>query len=167
MPTDQPKRPRRKRVETSQKSPYDAILERRIVVEFNGKPRKVGPQEALQLQTYQDALNGSLPAIREVLKWIDEREAARRPQLTHRFPTFRAENNEPVPMDDALLLLGIATGSDAADHDGTRYLSLQAWAVQEAIDRRRKPLDQRELSDLREHIADPDQVRWPTDIGDV
>lgn len=162
MPNDQLKRPRHKPSKKSHRSAYDAILEKRISIEISGKSRKVGPKEALQLKTLQDAFNGKIPAARRVLKWIDESDAAKKSYQAVSLPVMiQAENQRPSSIDDALLLLGIATTTGPLDQTGQPHLSLQTWAFQEGIDRFRKPLDRQATRDLCEHVDNPDAIRWP------
>jgi len=55
-------------------SAFDIILDRTLPVTQNGKPRELTIEEALQHRTYEDAIAGSRPAQRQVLKWIAKRE---------------------------------------------------------------------------------------------
>ncbi|MDF7773671.1 hypothetical protein P1X14_00300 [Sphingomonas sp. AOB5] len=169
--------PKRKPAKKSVQSAYALVAQRQVGVELGGKPKKLGAKEALELRTYQDAVNGKYRAAKTVLGWIDEREVAKSPGQSKVLPVkIVIENSRPVPMDDALVLLGIVTGNGELNEDGGPYFKLQAWAVQEALDRHadlrtRRDLDKlvrqfdlqdrRGLEDLVRHTDNPDAVRWP------
>jgi hypothetical protein len=53
------------------------LVDKTLTVTDRGGTREITLEEALQQQTYQDALAGQRMAIREVLKWIKKREAWR------------------------------------------------------------------------------------------
>ena len=105
--------------------------------------------------------------MRKVLKWINEREAARKPHEAKLMPVLiQLENQHPVPMKDALLLLGIAAVKSPATLPAESHLMIRAWAVQSGVDRMRRPLNRRELEDLSEHVDEPNCIRWPKGFGD-
>ena len=55
-------------------SAFDIVIDRTLTVTQGGMPRAVTVEEALQHRTYQEAIAGSRPARREVLKMIAKRE---------------------------------------------------------------------------------------------
>ncbi|KKC24661.1 hypothetical protein WP12_18370 [Sphingomonas sp. SRS2] len=136
-------------------------------MEVGGKRQKLTAKEALQFKTYQDALDGKIAAVRKVLKWIDEREAAKN-KLTVRpinLPIIEGENQNGVPVDDALLLLGIAVEDEAASKGDRPYLRIQSWAVQAALHRFDVTLQRGDLAEFRRHTDHPEQVFWPKETG--
>ena len=125
-------------------------------------------EEALQHRTYQDAIAGSRPARREVLKMIAKREqylAARqgKKRAASRAPDRTAD---PDNADAAMLILGIA-GPDGRVRS-TAQLLLEPWAVQAALQpppRRRAPHD-RNVSEIERCTRDPGSLRWPRGTGE-
>jgi len=79
-PNGRPKKPKQQ-----QAPAFEILFDRTIPVMQNGQQRDLTVDEALQLKTYQDALAGKRPAIREVLKMIEKRDA----RLAKRTLTFR------------------------------------------------------------------------------
>ena len=67
-------RPRAGKAKTS--SAFDIVIDRTLTVTRGGVPREVTVEEALQHQTYRDAIAGNRPARREILKMIAKREQA-------------------------------------------------------------------------------------------
>jgi len=65
-------------------------------------------EEALQQRTYQDALEGKRPAMREVLRWIKKREAWLAEHMPKACDFVHRFTSDPDNADTALLLLGIA-----------------------------------------------------------
>ena len=56
-------------------SAFDIVIDKTLTVTQGGVPREVTVEEALQQRTYQEAIAGSRPARREVLKMIAKRES--------------------------------------------------------------------------------------------
>ena len=122
-------------------SAFDIMIGRTLSVTQSGVRRALSVDEALQLKTYQEAIAGSRPARREILKMIAKREQA----IAARAPTVvrverRIEPTEPRNADAALLSLGIARvddrwGEDWGD-DRPLRLMLEPWAVEAAEARR-------------------------------
>ena len=128
---------------TSTGSAFDIVIDRTLTVTQSGTSREVPIEEALQHRTYQDAIAGSRPARREVLKMIAKRErylaAQHGEKRAFRQVEDRIEPHDPENADAALLLLGIATRdprTEAPALDG-QHLRLEPWAVQAALRRRR------------------------------
>jgi hypothetical protein len=61
----------------SQSSAFDILLEKTLTVSHHGGTREITAEEALQQQTFRDAVEGKRMAQREVLKWIKKRDAWR------------------------------------------------------------------------------------------
>jgi hypothetical protein len=141
------------------------IVEKTLTVAHHGGTREITMEEALQQRTYQDALAGKRPAMREVLRWIKKREA----WLAEHVPkpsgltinlSYDSDN-----ADAALQLLGIAAANPArAGWRADRaHLLLEPWAVQAALRRRRggHRLTADEREEIRRCTRDPDSLRWP------
>jgi Family of unknown function (DUF5681) len=151
----------------SRGSAFEVIVEKTLTVAHHSGTREITMEEALQQRTYQDALAGKRPAMREVLRWIKKREAwlaERKPKASqHDFVT--RFTSDPDNADTALLLLGIAAHNpDRAEWGKDRaQLLLEPWAVQAALHRRRggNRLTADERDDIRRCTRDPDSLRWP------
>ena len=151
-------RPRKAR---SQGSAFDIILDRTLTVMQDGCPRELTIEEALEQQTYQQAISGSRTARREVLKMIvtREQELAARPPVRRQAAQVLMEHGDPDNADQALLILGIAQ-LDPKWNESDRRLLLEPWAVQAALSRRRKgvmrPAD---VDDIRRSTSTPEVLR--------
>jgi hypothetical protein len=161
-------RPRRRRAPGQTGSAFDVIIDRTLTVTRGGVARDLTVEEALQLQTYRDALAGSRPARRAILKMIAKREAwlaARRPDLSVGPVEMVAEAEDPSNADAALLLLGIARrkGERPGLDTAREQLLLEPWAVQAALGRRRggAGLDNRDVEEIRRCTHQPETLRWP------
>jgi hypothetical protein len=152
-------------------SAFEVLLDRTLTVpDRGGGTREITVEEALQLRTYQDALAGKRMAMREVLKWIIEREAwlgKNEPKAYQ--PLAWLHSPDPDNADAALVLLGIAAPSPVrADSSSDRaQLRLEPWAVQAALRRRRggQRLTGQELDVVRSLTRDPNTLRWPRGTG--
>ena len=106
-------RPRKRRPDLSA---FDIIFDKRLTISQNGIERELTVDEALELQTYQAALKGSKMAIRQVLKMIEQREAAlakRNPHSPVRVklvPQYTSAN-----ANRAMVILGIASHDEGHD----------------------------------------------------
>ena len=148
-------------------SAFDIVVEKTLIVVNHGIAREITVEEALQQQTYRDAVAGEGMAQREVLKWIAKREAwlekhaprASRPAITRRI------SPDPDNADAALLLLGITAANPRRAEFGKNraQLLLEPWAVQAALRRRRggQRLTDRERDEIRRCTRDADCLRWP------
>ena len=58
------------------RSAFDIVLEKRVTITEGGRERELSVEEALQMRTYKNALDGNRAAQREVLKWIEKRNKA-------------------------------------------------------------------------------------------
>lgn len=154
-------RPRQHR---PQVSAFDIVFDQTLTVTQNGIERELTVDEALQLQTYQDALKGSKMAVRQVLKMIEKREAA----ITKASPVKPAAPKIEVEASssnaDAILeILGLAERVETipgGPGDGT--LKLMTWAAQMAISRPgRKAIDRKDRDDVERYTIDPHKLRWP------
>lgn len=147
-------------------SAFDIIFEKTLSVTQNGTERELTVEEALQLRTYQNALAGSRPARREVLKMIARREKwlASHAPAPKSGPVSLVIEEDPDNVNAALLLLGIATPNehDYGPDDPYVRLLLEPWAVEAAL-RRTRGL---ELSDsdralLRNTVRNYHAIAWP------
>ena len=141
-------------------SAFDIVIDRTLTITQNGQPREVTIDEALQHRTYQEALAGSRPARREILRMIAKREKA----LAANFvpPTgveVRHEREDPTNAEQALCILGIASPAPESEfqRDG---LLLEPWAVQAALSRRRKlDLTMSDVTDIKRSVRDAGSLR--------
>ena len=161
-------RPRGSRVATG--SAFEVLMEKTLTVSHRGGTREITVEEALQLRTFQDALAGKRMAVREVLKWIFEREAwlKKHNPKAHKPPAWLI-SPDPDNANAVLELLGIAARDSAregVDADRAQLL-LEPWAVQAALRRRRggQRLTKHELDDVRRCTRDPHTLRWPRGTG--
>ena len=155
-------RPKKRR---PQISAFDIIFGKTLTVTQNGVERELTVDEALQLQTYQEALKGSKMAIREVLKMIEKREVAIAkvtPQVAT--PVRMEMEHDADNADKAMVLLGIAQYDERPLGWGDKptRLRLATWAAQAGISRPgRRTLDDKRRDDVRWATIDPDELRWP------
>ncbi|WP_439573831.1 DUF5681 domain-containing protein [Phreatobacter sp.] len=160
-------RGRPKRSTAPATSPFDVIVEKTLTVTRNGVERQITMEEALQHRTYQDALAGKRMARREVLRWIEKREAWRAKTM----PTVQPSGvtvlteNDPANADDALLLLGIASHDRSREGygNGRAQLLLEPWAVTLALRRRKtaRGLTEKEIDDIRRTTRDAATLTLP------
>jgi len=148
-------------------SAFDVVVDRTLTVTRNGVPQEITMEEALQHRTYQDALAGKRLAERQVLKWIEQREAwyanhaARSTRRTIAFQHSPSPDNAKPALD----LLGIVSRNerfDDTDEYWPRQL-LEPWAVQAALDRRRSlaPLSESDVRGILRCTRDADSLNWP------
>jgi hypothetical protein len=157
-------RPRGSRVATG--SAFEVLMEKTLTVSHRGGTREITVEEALQLRTFQDALAGKRMAVREVLKWIFEREAwlKKHNPKAHKPPAWLI-SPDPDNADAVLELLGIAARDSAregVDADRAQLL-LEPWAVQAALRRRRgrQRLTEQKLNKVRRCTRDSNTLHWP------
>ena len=159
-------RPRKRQVAPDQ-SAFGFVIDRTLTVTQNGVERELTVDEALQQRTYQDAIAGSRPARREILKMIVKREKWIAAHGKKGSPPLRVRwvsSGDPDNAHDALLLLGIAT-RDEARH-GSDYaqdpLLLEPWAVEAALKRSRKrEFEAKDLDGMKRCTRNADMIRWP------
>jgi hypothetical protein len=154
----------------SRTSAFGIVVDKTLTVTHQGATREITMEEALQQRTYRDAVAGKRMAQREVLKWIEKREAwlAEHVPKASWQPIEQLSSPDPDNADAALLLLGIVAHNPArADIGASRaQLLLEPWAVQAALRRRRggNRLTARQLAEIRRCTRDPDNLRWPQEI---
>jgi hypothetical protein len=146
---------------------FDIVLKKTLTVPHKGGTREISVEEGIQQKIFQNALAGKRTAQREVLKWIQEREAwlaKHAPKLSGKPIEIRAEP-DPENADAALVLLGIAMPDPARAHlkDDRAHLLFEPWAVQATFDRRRggNRLTKDERETIRRFTRDPESLRWP------
>jgi hypothetical protein len=146
-------------------SAFDIIFEQTLTVTQNGVERELTVDEALEFQTYQAALKGSKMAVRAVLKMIEKREAALAklaPQQTNPIPLGREYDSANA--NDAMVILGITEDMESPPNPDpdNRRLKLATWAAQAAISRPgRKPVDDKDISEVKRVTIAPDTLKWP------
>ena len=112
-----PKKPR-------QASPFEIILDKRMMVTQGGQEREMSVDEALLWKTFQEALAGSKMACRVVLKKIEKRDKAilaKQPQPDYGFEVLQERPCQAFDYE-VLEILGIAR------RDGLDHWQLEAWA---------------------------------------
>jgi hypothetical protein len=113
----------------------EVLRDRTVKITKGGAEREVSMKEGLEHQTLRSAFRGSRTSIREVLKWIKRRNAAR-PSQQRLLPLIKQDCASPLRVDDAVLLLRIASvPSGRAREKGQRFLQLEPWVVREALER--------------------------------
>lgn len=147
-------------------SAFDIIFDKRVTVSQNGVERELSVDEVLQLKTYQAAITGNRPAVRQVIKMIEKRERA----LAVRAPASRAVatrvgiEDDPRNADAAMLILGITVPDPQWQEPcayGTR-MKLATWAAQAGISRPgRQRLTERQIEDVKRQAIDPIALKWP------
>jgi uncharacterized protein DUF5681 len=151
-------------------SAFEVLVEKTLTVPDRGGTREITLEEALEQQTYQNALARKGMAMREVMKWIRKREAwlAKHESKAHKPMPLRI-SPDPDNADAALVLLGIAAPNPARKDFGAdrAQLLLEPWAVQAALRRRRggQRLTEQEVNDVRRTTRDSDTLRWPRRAG--
>ncbi|RVQ65034.1 hypothetical protein EKN06_14660 [Croceicoccus ponticola] len=144
-------------------SAFDIIFDKTLTVTQNGKARELTIDEALELQTYQAALQGSRMAIRKVLKMIEKREAAlakRHPNAD--LPPVRLEREYNADNAcEAMRILGIIERDPAWGDDRSRD-KVANWAAQAAISRPgQAKLDDKTVKEIRFFTIDGARLKWP------
>ncbi|WP_340149839.1 DUF5681 domain-containing protein [uncultured Sneathiella sp.] len=151
-------------------SAIEVILDKRLTVNRDGKPREISVEEALQQHTLQQALEGNRSAQREVLKWIAKRDRYLMAENQRKVPQAVTVRYSHCPdnANEALLLLRVAAPNPKyQDKDNAmEHLLLEPWAVQAALSRRRgtKRLSEKDISEIRSNTGDPDSLPWPKGI---
>jgi hypothetical protein len=161
-------RPRKPKPPPEGGSAFDVIIDRTLTVTQGGVERALTLDEALQLQTYKDALAGNRSSRRTILKMIEKREAwlaRHRGTEEWRRVEVLTERGDPDNADGVLLLLGIACHDPQRQDIGANreQLLLEPWAVQAALSRRRggSKLEQKDIDEVRRCTRDPHTLRWP------
>lgn len=156
----------RPRIRRPNVSAFDIIFDKRLTVSQQGVERELTIDQALQLQTYQAALKGNRMAMRAVLKMIEKREAALaklHPAPAPKPFTSRSEL-DPRNADEAMLVLGVTVRDPSWEGPcsyGTR-MKLSNWAAQAGISRPgRKPLSEKQVSEVNRVTLDPEKLKWP------
>lgn len=156
-------RPKARPVERN--SAFDIVIDRTLSMTRDGARREVSVEEALQHRTYQEAIAGKRMAQRQVMKWIQKREAWRAKERARKgsgnIAVFKT-SPDPDNANAALLILGIM----APVHPGPSELpsyKLEPWAVQAALSRRRSttPLEAKAIAEINLCTRDPNGIRWP------
>lgn len=138
-------------------------------------PPELGPQYEAAYRTYVAALKkDSKRARRVVLKHMRRRaqEQVHLAALSEpRAPVVRVVEPDPRNVDDALLILGLATEDTEyarRDHERTR-LKLMRWAVQMALGRRHggHRLTDFDVSNINRVTVDSNKLSWSRRYGNL
>jgi hypothetical protein len=159
----------------TRKSAFDVITEPELTIRTGETTTTLSAEEALHLKTYQQAINGDKKAWAEVLDMIIAREKALdalAPPTPG--PELLIEKGDPDNAHEAMVLLGIASydtersGFSTDPERGVRYLLLEAWAVQMALQHRSLThLDDSRKLLVRAWTRDRDRLKWPPRFGHV
>ena len=155
------------------KSAFNIVIDRTLSITRDGVLREISVEEALQHRTYQEAIAGKRMAQRQVMKWIEKREAWMAKKGARKAPVRQIETKmspDPNNANEALQILGVITteGSDTYDRGGYFWYQLEPWAVQAALDRRRKStsLDEKHIYSIKGRTLRADTVHRP-DYGEA
>ena len=155
-------RPRNAKATTA--SAFDIVIDRTLTVLQNGRSRQITIDEALQQKTYHEAIAGSRMAQRAVMKMVEKRDAASTAKHPPRVSYEFVVEVDCGTANAALVLLGIAR---AIETNGNPRLRLGTWAIQKALDRRRRTgFTKKEIDDVRRDALDEQAVRWPEPVGE-
>jgi len=147
-----------------QPSAFDIIIDRTLTVTQNGRTREITVDEALQQKTYQDAIGGSRMAQREVMKMIAKREAARVKKHPPKVSYKVLVEQDCDSANAALVVLDIARATEVS---GAPRLKLETWAIQAALNRRKRAgFTTNELDEARRNALDANAVRWPKAVAE-
>ncbi|MBC7736210.1 MAG: hypothetical protein H7245_03065 [Candidatus Saccharibacteria bacterium] len=153
-------------------SAFDIVIDRTLSITRDGARREISVEEALQHRTYQEAIAGKRMAQRQVMKWIQKREAWLAKEEARKAPTNPVAwkiSPDPDNANAALLILGITSTEQRDPHLQPELIhyKLEPWAVQAALGRRRggTPLGSKAIADIRRCTQDPDSLRWPPGSG--
>lgn len=143
-------------------SAFDVVFDKVLTVTQGGRERELTVDEALQFQTYQEALKGNRTAIRLVLKMIEKREAAlarlHKPQPN---PVTTRFEFDAVNADEAMRLLGIVE-PDPLWGDEHPRMKVATWAVQAALSRPgRRKFTEKQVENIKLFTTEAGKLRWP------
>lgn len=159
----------------TRKSAFDVITELELTIRTGEATTTMSAEEALHLKTYHQAISGDKKAWAEVLEMIIAREKALDAVATPRPGVeLLIEDGDPENAHEAMVLLGIASydmepdGFSSDPEEDERYLQLEAWAVQMALEQRSlKYLDDSSKELVGSSTRDKDRLRWPPRFGHV
>lgn len=143
-------------------SAFDIMFDKILTVTQSGRERELTINEALQLQTYQDALKASRMAVRKVLKMIEKLEVAlAKKDTSPRAPVTVSRHHHADNADAAMRILGIIERDPKWDDEHPRD-RVGTLATQAVLSRSgRKKFDQREIDDIKKFTIDVDKLKWP------
>lgn len=145
-------------------SAFDIIFDKSLAVTQNGLESNLTVDEALQMQTYQEALKGKRMAVRQVLKMIEKREAALGASAPPTQKIKMEYEHDSDNANEAMLILRIADYGPPTGGGGpaTRQLKLTTWAAQAAISRPgRKALTDKQIEAVKRDVLEFDKLKWP------
>lgn len=158
-------RPRGSGKRARQVSALEVLLDKTVNITSGGKTREISMEEALWQRTFKDALAGKRMAMRQVEKWIIEREAWIRKHAPTQPPQqmiTRHFSPDPDNADAALVALGVAAPNPArADLGHERaQLRLEPWAAELGLRRGRRgaSLTERERDEVRRCTRDSETL---------
>lgn len=143
---------------------FEVLRDKRVPATVDGEQRELPLEQVLQHTVVHDAFAGKRKAVRTALKWIREREDARAAKdPVNVSGRLLFEKGDPDNIDEALLILGIATEEKGRIWvKGRRPLLLESWGVQLALSRRTgAKLTESEADMIERSTRDSRWLRWP------
>ena len=154
-------RPKKRRPNVSA---FDIIFDKKLAVTQGGVERELTVDEALELQTYRDALMGKRMAVKAILKMIEKREVALRkadPAPPRKVNPISVEYDSDTA-NEAMLLLNIICTNPQFGGTAPRPNVVETWAAQAALSRPgRRKIDGRQRDDLKLFVNEFEKLRWP------
>lgn len=144
-------------------APFEELRSRMITVQMDGVRHQLSLAEALLQKTFQQALAGGRMAIRVILKKILAHLATSAP-TTYNFPTMIYLNAAPQSVDEAMLILGIASQvPERLRENGQAQLALEPWAAARGLKRTKgTSWDEKTIRELKRRVRDPESLAWPS-----
>ena len=140
-------------------SAFDIVIDRTLTVIQNGRSREITVDEALQQKAYHEAIAGSRMAQRAVMKMVEKRDAASTAKHPPKVSYEVLIEQDCDSANAALVVLGIARATEIS---GAPRLKLETWAIQAALDRRKRAgFTTKELDEARRNALETKAVRWP------
>ncbi|TQF38730.1 hypothetical protein UNPF46_15360 [Bradyrhizobium sp. UNPF46] len=145
-------RPRGRR----RQAPYEAVLGQTVTIREGGRERSITAAEAFVLQLAKRGMEGDGAAARASLALIEQ---ARDGRYSNEPLTIVLALVSPGGVTAALEALRMATKLDP--YRETARMVLEAWLVQAALERLKRPLAPAEQSIIVKATRSPQKVRWP------
>lgn len=144
-------------------SAWNIVLDQTVTVPQDGGERELTVEEALELKTFQTALQGNRMSVRWMLKAIKEHDEAlaklRPPEASG--PLLEVEYDADNA-EEAMGILGISNrrSRGSSDHGPAK---LQTRATQAALSRRgrRRRGHEKSVEEIEGATVEPQRLRWP------
>ncbi len=145
-------------------SSFEIVRDRVLTVTLGGVQHQMPLEDALHERIYEQALAGKAMARRKLIRMIQDRDRARAERAPPPPPVaVRIEPTDPENTFEALQILGIAHPDPFwSQHGDQTGLLLEPWAVQLAINRRRRrQWSDQEISDVERLTDKSETLCWP------